>query len=127
MLSISLCGYGVILGFLYNGFMKLIKQIFKEVNNDIFGGTLDTPEFICLHDGEHFGWFYCDENTCTINVNPVYCYDYNTIFGTIAHEMCHYADWVFYKSEWNHLTHDGKFSKMTLEIEKFYNLEKGTI
>ena len=105
----------------------MIKRIFKEINKDIFGGTLDMPTFICLHDGEHYGWIWGGDTDIVININPVYCCDYSTIFGTVAHEMCHYADWMFYKKEWNHLTHDGKFARMALEIETFYNLEEGSV
>ena len=108
--------------------MKLIKQIFKEINNDIFNGALDMPTFEYIHDGAHFGWYIEINGEHIININPVYGIDYNYIFGTVAHEMCHQADWTFHKKTWKKvLTHKGKWAKMAREIEKFYNLERGTV
>jgi predicted SprT family Zn-dependent metalloprotease len=107
--------------------MKLLKQIFKEINTDVFGGCLDMPVILCMHDGEHFGWYLDNKEYHVININPAYCHDYDTAFHTMAHEMCHYADRVFYRKKWKHLTHKGRFAKMASEIEKIYNLKRGTI
>ena len=106
---------------------SVIKSIFNEINVDMFNSTLDMPTFVFLSDGEHYGWLWEDDTNIFININPFYCEDYLTIFGTVAHEMCHYADWLFYKKEWDHLTHDGKFARMALEIETFYNLNRGDV
>ena len=101
--------------------MKLLKQIHNEINRDIFGGVLDMPYFICLHDGKHYGWWWDDAEI--MNINPAYMPDYKTIFGTVAHEMIHQMQTY----ENKRLTHGKYFRKLAAEIETFYNLKKGDI
>ena len=106
--------------------MKLLRRIHDEINNDIFGGCLDKPEFLCMHDGAHYGWWLSDNGHIyggTININPVYCSDWLEIFGTVAHEMIHqYQDFLG-----KPLTHGAFFRKMAEEINEFYQLPKGSI
>mgnify|MGYP001814900740 CR=1 FL=1 len=110
--------------------MEILQEIFDEIKTDIFGGCLDKPQFLCSHDGETYGWWWCSNRhgaDSIININPVYCNDYLTIFTTMAHEMCHNADYLFYRNSWKRLTHRGKFAKLASEIETFYQLPKGSI
>ena len=110
--------------------MKELKRMFKEINNDIFGGVLDKPQFLCSHDGAVYGWWWCSDrygNDSIININPIYCHDHMTAFCTMAHEMCHYADYLFYRNSWKRLTHRGNFAKLAKEIEDFYNLPRGSV
>lgn len=106
--------------------MKLLKRIHDEINNDIFGGCLDKPEFLCLHDGSDYGWWVGIDkhfHNGAININPVHCADWLLIFGTMAHEMIH----QFQEYENKRLTHGKFFYKMASEIETFYQLPKGSI
>ena len=106
--------------------MKLIERIHDEINTDIFGGCLDKPQFLCSHDGKHYGWWFSADNDFhngIININPVYCRNWLLIFGTVAHEMVH----QFQDFENKPLTHGKFFYKIASEIETFYQLPKGSI
>lgn len=100
--------------------MKQIKQMFREINDDIFNGQLDMPKFIYWHDncyGHYTGIFGID----IICLSPILCHDYETIFGTLAHEMAHMADYTLNGTKWKKIRHGAKFKKICREISDFYD------
>ena len=100
----------------------LINEIFNEINSDIFADMLDIPEFICVEDGEHFGWYCQIKKIDFVNINPKYMLTYNDIFGTIAHELIHVWQFTIMKKHWKKVGHRLDFVKKAKEISDFYKI-----
>jgi len=99
-----------------------MKSIFKEINCDIFNGELEMPIFSAYEYDAYGAYSFC-YNQDYININIDLCISYDIIFATIAHEMCHMAQYHIQGKRWSRLKYHGlDFTKEAKKVSKFYNI-----
>lgn len=98
-----------------------IKDIFEQINYDIFGGELDMPIFITHYYDDDHGYYIRYEGLDIISIRADE--DYFTGVTTLAHEMIH----LWQEENGLKTNHGYKFKMMARTIENFYNLENGDI
>lgn len=92
------------------------KEIFRNVNRNIFASRLALPKFKLVETDEYWGLTEVDENTgeITICINKDFLSKRLFVY-TMAHEMVHQWEWVNNRK----MTHGNEFFKWREALKKF--------
>lgn len=84
---------------MYQVSLQAVAELFAQINDEVFDGTLPEPEFEIDTDPESATWGYCLEDGGVMVLGMLYEFpNYEHFEAVLCHEMIHLWQWILYRS-----------------------------